>query len=34
MGYELRESDVYGLAQQVGAIVRRRGEELFFQLCP
>nr|DAP64845.1 MAG TPA: DNA directed DNA polymerase [Caudoviricetes sp.] len=34
MGYELRESDVYGLAQQVGATVRRRGEELFFQLCP
>ena len=25
---------VYGLAQQVGATVRRRGEELFFQLCP
>ena len=34
MSYELQEADVYGLAQQVGANVRRRGEELFFQLCP
>lgn len=34
MSYELKESDVYGLASVLGASTHRKGNELFFKYCP
>lgn len=34
MGYELKETDVYGLASALGAQTIKKGKELFFKRCP
>lgn len=34
MSYEFRDSDLYGLAQKLGADTKQKGDELFFRWCP
>ena len=32
--YELKQSDIFGFAQSVGAETHEKGDELFFKYCP
>lgn len=32
--YELKQSDIFGFAQSVGAETKQKGDELFFKYCP
>ena len=34
MGYEFRAEDVYSLAEALGLEHHRKGDEMFFRLCP
>lgn len=34
MAYELKQSDIHGLAERIGAETRIKGRELFFKWCP
>lgn len=34
MGYELKQTDIYGFASAIGAKTTRKGHELFFKRCP
>ena len=34
MSYELKQSDIFDLANFIGAETKEKGDELFFKWCP